>query len=199
MPPKRDSNKPKGAMTSYAAFVQVCRDEHKKKHPDDAIVFAEFSKKCSERWRDMNEKEKKRFEDIAAKDKARYQREMASYVPAPGEATGKGSRKRTKDPNAPKRALSAFFFFCGEFRGEIKEANPDYSVGDVAKELGKRWEKISPSDKSKYEKMAAADKIRYEKAMVSYNGGLKKGGKGAPAPKKGKAAAPSSSEEEDSD
>lgn len=50
-------------ITNY----QVCRDEHKKKHPDDQIVFAEFSKKCAERWREMNEKEKKRFEDIAAK------------------------------------------------------------------------------------------------------------------------------------
>jgi len=48
-------------------LLKVCRDEHKKKHPDDAIVFAEFSKKCSERWREMSDKEKKRFEDIAAK------------------------------------------------------------------------------------------------------------------------------------
>lgn len=66
---------------------------------------------------------------------------MASYVPPPGE--GK-QRKQKKDPNAPKRALSAFFFFCGEHRAEVKSKNPDYSVGDVAKELGKRWEKVSP-------------------------------------------------------
>lgn len=40
---------------------------------------------------------------------------------------------------------SAFFFFCGEFRAEIKEKNPDYTVGDIAKELGKRWEKVRDS------------------------------------------------------
>ncbi len=50
----------------------------------------------------MGAKEKKRFEDMATKDKARYERDMANYVPPKGEAKGK---KRKKDPNAPKRAL----------------------------------------------------------------------------------------------
>lgn len=38
-------------MSSYAYFVQTCREEHKKKHPDVSVNFAEFSKKCSERWK----------------------------------------------------------------------------------------------------------------------------------------------------
>lgn len=38
-------------MSSYAYFVQTCREEHKKKHPDASVNFAEFSKKCSERWK----------------------------------------------------------------------------------------------------------------------------------------------------
>ena len=50
----------------------------------------------------MGPKEKKRFEDMALKDKERWERDMQNYVPAPGE---KIKRKRTKDPNAPKRAL----------------------------------------------------------------------------------------------
>lgn len=48
---KGDPNKPRGKMSSYAFFVQTCREEHKKKHPDSAVNFAEFSKKCSERWK----------------------------------------------------------------------------------------------------------------------------------------------------
>ena len=38
-------------MSSYAFFVQTCREEHKKKHPDASVNFSEFSKKCSERWK----------------------------------------------------------------------------------------------------------------------------------------------------
>lgn len=50
MPRARAFNKPRGRMTAYAFFVQTCREEHKKKHPDENVVFAAFSKKCAERW-----------------------------------------------------------------------------------------------------------------------------------------------------
>lgn len=48
---KGDPKKPRGKMSSYAFFVQTCREEHKKKHPDASVNFSEFSKKCSERWK----------------------------------------------------------------------------------------------------------------------------------------------------
>ena len=54
----------------------------------------------------MSAKEKQRFEEMAEKDKGRFDKEMANYD---GKSGGKGAkggkRKRTKDPNAPKRAL----------------------------------------------------------------------------------------------
>lgn len=50
MPRGKDS-KPRGRMTAYAFFVQTCRQEHKKKHPEEKIVFREFSKKCAMRWK----------------------------------------------------------------------------------------------------------------------------------------------------
>lgn len=173
-------------MTAYAFFVQTCREEHKKKHPGESVVFAEFSKKCAEKWKVHNSmggpKDKKRFEDMALKDKARYEAEMANYEPPPGE--GKRKRKATKDPNAPKRSLSAFFFFCAEERPAVRKIWPDYGVGDVAKELGKRWEVIG--DKTKYETQAAKDKKRYEQEMIVYR---ESGGGGATAPKKTKPVA----------
>ena len=51
MPAKKDPNKPRGRMTGYAYFVQTCREEHKRKHPTEQIVFTEFSKKCAKRWK----------------------------------------------------------------------------------------------------------------------------------------------------
>jgi len=165
MPPK-DKNKPRGKMSSYAYFVQTCREEHRKKHPGETVVFAEFSKKCAEKWKTMGPKEKRRFEELAEKDKSRYEREMSKYVPPPGEKGGK--RKRIKDPNAPKRALSGFFFFCNEERGSVKKQYPSYGVGEIAKELGKRWEKCP--DKPRFEAMSTRDKQRYEREMAVYKG-----------------------------
>jgi hypothetical protein len=73
--------------------------------------------------------------------------------------------KRHKDPDAPKRPMSAFFQFCQEERPKVKKAHNDWKVGDIAKELGKRWEHV---EKSKYEAEAARDKQRYEKEMAVY-------------------------------
>lgn len=47
----KDKNRPKGPMSAYSCFVQVIREEHKKKHPGEQIVFSDFSKKCAERWK----------------------------------------------------------------------------------------------------------------------------------------------------
>lgn len=61
---------------------------------------------------------------------------------------------------------SAFFFFCNEERGKVKAQFPSYGVGDIAKELGKRWE-VCPN-RPKFEAQAAKDKIRYEQVKKSY-------------------------------
>lgn len=163
--PKKDANKPRGRMSSYAFFVQTCREEHKKKHPGENVVFAEFTKKCASKWKEMTGKDKRRFEEMAEKDKQRYEREMQHYTPPAGQGKGQ-KRKRAKDPNAPKRNLSAFFFFCNEERPAIRKEHPDWSVGDVAKELGKKWEVCS--NKPKFEELARKDKKRYEADMAKY-------------------------------
>lgn len=58
---------------------------------------------------------------------------------------------------------SAFFWFCNDERSKVKAVNPEYGVGDIAKELGKKWSDVEPATKSKYEAMAENDKKRYER------------------------------------
>jgi len=43
----------------------------------------------------------------------------------------------------------------------VKAIHPGYGVGDIAKELGKRWE-VCPN-KPKFEALAVKDKERYER------------------------------------
>jgi len=152
-------------MSAYTFFVQTCREEHRKKHPNENVNFTEFSKKCAERWKQMSDKEKKRFAEMADKDKIRYDREMSQYTPPAGEG---GRKRKKKDPNAPKRPLSAFFLFCHDERPSVKVLYPTYTVGEVAKELGDRWNKVTPEQKVKYEQKAIVDKGRYEKEMTIY-------------------------------
>lgn len=46
--------------------------------------------------------------------------------------------------------------------------NPEFGVGDIAKELGKKWSDADPETKSKYEAMAEKDKARYERVYIIY-------------------------------
>ena len=77
--------------------------------------------------------------------------------------------KKVKDPNAPKRNLSAYFFFMNDQRPKVVKSNPDLKVTEVGKKLGELWRAMSDSEKAPYVKKADADKIRYEKAKAAYN------------------------------
>ena len=54
--------------------------------------------------------------------------------PRKDAADGKTKKiKKIKDPNAPKRPMTAYFLFMGEKRAEVKQSNPDIKVQDIAK------------------------------------------------------------------
>ncbi|KAG5852123.1 high mobility group protein B3a [Anguilla rostrata] len=172
---KGDPRKPKGKMSAYAYFVQTCREEHKKKSPEIPVNFAEFSKKCSGRWKTMSVKEKSKFEDMAKQDKVRYDQEMMTYMP--------GKKGKKKDPNAPKRPPSGFFIFCSEHRPKIKAQNPSLGIGEVAKKLGESWNNLPDGNKQPYLIKANKLKDKYKKDMAEYKSKGKVGGMGmAPKP-----------------
>jgi len=79
----------------------------------------------------------------------------------------KTSRKK-KDPDAPKRSLSAYMFFANENRDIVRAENPGITFGQVGKLLGEKWKALSAEDKAPYESKADADKRRYEKEKTEY-------------------------------
>ncbi|CAK0784212.1 hypothetical protein CVIRNUC_007416 [Coccomyxa viridis] len=132
-----------------------------------------------------DEETKKKATKAAAKPKAdKPKPEKKRAAPAAKKET----KKAKKDPNAPKRGLSAFMYFSNAKRDEVKKENPDLAFGEVGKRLGELWKEVTPTEKSKFEEMAKKDKARYEKEKAAYE---KSGGAGesaAAAPKKAKAA-----------
>ncbi|KAL6778885.1 hypothetical protein ACKKBG_A04205 [Auxenochlorella protothecoides x Auxenochlorella symbiontica] len=76
--------------------------------------------------------------------------------------------KKVKDPNAPKRPLSAFFFYSNDIREQVKSDNPGIAFGEIGKKVGALWAALSEKDKAPYEKKAEADKARYEKEKAAY-------------------------------
>jgi structure-specific recognition protein 1 len=111
----------------------------------------------------------------AATKKSSPKKAKASPVKAKGgkagakagvSKAGKSPRKqkKQKDPNAPKRAMSAYMFWLKENRGRLTK--PGMSVTDVSKAAGVEWNKLS--EKSKWNNQAAQDKKRYEREIASY-------------------------------
>ncbi|POS77012.1 structure-specific recognition protein 1 [Diaporthe helianthi] len=91
----------------------------------------------------------------------------------PKAASKRGAGTRTKrakkDPNAPKRGLSAYMFFANEQRENVREENPGITFGQVGKLLGERWKALNEKQRAPYEAKAAADKKRYEDEKQAYN------------------------------
>ena len=65
------------------------------------------------------------------------------------EGSGGGRKKKQrakKDPNAPKKPLSAYMLWLQDNRAAIKEEYPGISMTDVSKKAGEKWKKLG--DKS---------------------------------------------------
>ncbi len=69
--------------------------------------------------------------------------------------------------------MSAFFWFAQDERPKVREKNPSYAVGDIAKELGRRWASASPKTKTLYEGKAEKDRERYVKEKQAFQQKLK--------------------------
>lgn len=79
--------------------------------------------------------------------------------------------KKKKDPNAPKRGLSAYMFFANEQRENVRAENPGIAFGQVGKVLGERWKALTDKQRQPYEAKAQADKKRYEDEKAAYQAG----------------------------
>ena len=80
--------------------------------------------------------------------------------------------KAKKDPNKPKRAKSAYLFFCDATRPglitKLKKKNQKVSLSDISKKLGVLWGKCSDVKKQVYIELSTKDKQRYEEEMEAY-------------------------------
>ena len=61
----------------------------------------------------------------------------------------KGSKKQKKDPNAPKKPLTAYMVWLGESRPALKAKYPGLSITDLSKKAGELWKTLDDKSVSK--------------------------------------------------
>ena len=162
---KKDPNAPKKAMSAFMFFSNDIRETVKKERPD--LPFLEIAVEIGARWKALNPAKRKKYEAMAAKDKTRYEEQKEDYVPDP--SFDNSNKRKKKDPNAPKRSLSAYLFFCNDVREQVKKKNPDKKMTEIASVLATQWNALPEKKRGKYDKMAETDKKRYEEEMAAYN------------------------------
>ena len=73
--------------------------------------------------------------------------------------------KKVKDPNAPKRAQSAYMFFSVDTRAALKKENPEATFASLSTMVGMAWKCASEAEKEVAQGKADADKERYTRDM----------------------------------
>ncbi|KAL7547304.1 hypothetical protein ACHAWF_010624 [Thalassiosira exigua] len=174
----RDPNAPKKNMSAYLMYQNTMRESFRMENP--GMTFGQLSKYTSAMYKSLTPEEKERWDEAAEQDKARYEAEMANYVPPPGydntgqiininPLTGRKYPKKHRDPNAPKRARGSYVFFTLDERPKIVAENPQMSFTEMGYVMGERWRSLSPQEKKKYEDLANDDKKRFTEEMAAYN------------------------------
>ena len=84
-------------------------------------------------------------------------------------------RKTPRDPDAPKKPSSAFFFYLKEQQWVVRAEMLDRDPGQVsipnstvAKECGRRWQQLDEHTKSKYVEQHEHAKSDYEERFRQY-------------------------------
>jgi hypothetical protein len=70
---------------------------------------------------------------------------------------------------APKRAISAFFYYFSERVEVVKQQQSNLSNKERVRIISEEWNVMSDSMKSKYYILADKDKMRYEKEKKDYD------------------------------
>merc|ERR1711865_1331141 len=165
----KDPSKPKRAMSSFFLYSQVERPNVKINHPEAS--FGDIARILSAQYKALTETQMKKWVKKAEQDKIRYQEEMKHYVPM-DDPTGGKRKKAKKDPNAPKRNMSAYFLFSVHIRPTVKIENPEAAFGDIARIISAQYKALKPDEREGWDTKAAADKVRYQAAMEAYRAGL---------------------------
>lgn len=81
---------------------------------------------------------------MARKDKARYEMEKSMYT-GPWKVPAK--KRSQKDPNAPKRPMSAFLSFSNSKRSYVKEKYPNVGNAEISRILAQMWKDATPEER----------------------------------------------------
>ena len=77
--------------------------------------------------------------------------------------------KAKRDPNAPKRNLSAYLLYQNAMRDQFRALNPGMTFGQLSKYTSAMYAEMPPAEKEVWVARAEADKERYLIELAAYH------------------------------
>lgn len=148
---------PKRFKSSYIMFFMAKQDEIKSELGKGASV-GQISKRSSEKWKALSLEDRAIWDEKAKIDKERYNLEKEKYT-GPWQVP---YTRPKKDPNAPKRPMSAFLYFSQVKRRSIREANPGVRNTEISRVLGDLWKKSSTEERAPHIEKEAIERRKYK-------------------------------------
>ena len=108
-------------------------------------------KELGRRWHALSKEEREKFEERGKANREAYKIEV--------EKLGPVTTRKVKKPPSP------FILFAKEERAKVITELGVLSVGDMGKELGRRWRNLSLEEKAVHEDRSKKNKKRYETGM----------------------------------
>ncbi|XP_078790719.1 upstream binding transcription factor, like isoform X4 [Oryzias latipes] len=112
-------------------------------------------------WKSMEKKEKIPWIKKAAEDQKRYERELLEM-----RSPAAGQRKPKFDGEPKKPPVSGYQMFSQELltNGELNH----FSLKERMVEIGKRWQKLSQTQKDKYKKQVEEQQVEYKAELEAW-------------------------------
>ena len=129
---------------------------------------AEVAKIVSQSWKALSENERSKWDEMARLDRIRYEREKEAY-------TGPWKVPNVKDPNIPKKPVSAFMAFGNERRKEVAATNPSLSGTALSSVLSVLWKECPVEIKKVYIDKEAKQREIYKQKRAEWERRVKGG------------------------
>eukprot|EP00829_Urostomides_striatus_P003332 TRINITY_DN13743_c0_g1_i1.p1 TRINITY_DN13743_c0_g1~~TRINITY_DN13743_c0_g1_i1.p1 ORF type:complete len:150 (+),score=100.97 TRINITY_DN13743_c0_g1_i1:15-464(+) len=104
-----------------------------------------------------------------------YKRQSIQQMPKGVKDTKKPAPARSKgikkDKNAPKKPMTAYFWYMKTRREDLKKEKPDLNHKEIISTMAEEWRSMTEDKKAKYNKMAEEDKAKAKKAQKGQESG----------------------------
>jgi len=177
---------PKQAPSTWQIFFTDQLRSYKDRYPNEKLNVAQVAKEVNQVYKNLPREEMEIYKQRAQAAKEDYERQLAAWkrtlTPADVKAenqfrtaqrkAGKSKRSNLKDPNAPKKPLSAYFMFLQMIRSDpdmVREVFGDEESTTKQSVLAAvKWRSLTDAEKQPFLARAEKEKLEYEIARQEY-------------------------------